>query len=193
MEQQQPQGQFTINLNYRRNGNPKAPALSGRISAPETPDKVLSFEAFEHDGEKGKYWIGTVDPRGASFRSALSNTAPERGTHFVSIRENRFKIFREDANGNPNPAYFDLTPEEQKKNDALPSFWATWTRSPNEPEIRAAAWERKPTRYGPWASGNTQYPQRTNDQVNGFRDEPAPGIEDVPFFDRSNEGYDGRA
>jgi hypothetical protein len=194
MDNQKPQqGEFAINLNFRRNGNPKAPALSGRISAPDSPDKVLAFDAFEHENDKGKFWIGSVDPRGASMRNALSSTAPERGTHFIAIRENGFKIFREDADGNPNPAYQALTDAEKKKHDALPSYWAVWTRGRNDPEIRAAAWERKPTRYGPWASGKTQYPQREMDAPDAFMDQAAPGRDEIPFHDHATAVSEGRA
>lgn len=154
----QPQGQFTINLNFRRNTNSNAPAMTGRISAPEAPEQLLSFDAFEHVGEKGRYWIGQVDPNQRSLRQSLASGGPARGTHFIAIRENTFKVFALDENGNPNPAYEALSPEDRKKADSQPAFWATWTRGATDKEIRAAAWEREPSRYGPWASGSTQYP-----------------------------------
>lgn len=166
----QAEGRFTINLNYRRNKNPDAPAISGRISSPEDPSTELAFDAFEHVGEKGRYWIGTV--ANPSLRHALLNGKPEQGTHFVAIRENSFKVFAKDENGAPNPAYEALSDEDKAKADKQPAFWATWTRGKNDPEIRAAAWEKN-GRYGPFASGTTQYPQRTKDGQEAAFSEPA--------------------
>jgi hypothetical protein len=153
---EQPQGNFVINLNFRRNGNAKAPPITGRISTPEEPEVEFNFSAFRHDSEKGPYWIGSVDMN-RTMRQAL-NATPVQGTNFVAIRENGFKVFKDHADGSRNPAYAALTPDQQKAEDAKPSYWATWTRTENEPQLRAAAWEREPTRYGPWASGNTQHP-----------------------------------
>lgn len=158
----QPRGNFVINLNFRRTGNDKAPPITGRISTPDDPETEFSFSAFRHDGDKGPYWIGPVDMN-RSMRQAL-NAQPERGTHFVAIRENGFKVFRELHDGSPNPAYAALSAEQQAHEDLKPAYWATWTRTAEEPQLRAAAWERDPSRYGPWASGNTQYPL-TKEQV----------------------------
>lgn len=152
----QPQGNFVLNLNFRRNGNDKAPPITGRISTPEDPETEYSFSAFRHDGEKGAYWIGPVDMN-RSMRQAL-NTQPARGEHFVAIRENGFKVFKELHDGKPNPEYARLSPEQQAHEDSKPAYWGTWTRTLDEPQLRAAAWERDPSRYGPWASGNTQHP-----------------------------------
>lgn len=153
----QPQGNFVINLNFRRNGNAKAPPITGRISTPEDPETEFPFSAFRHTSEKGPYWIGPVDMN-RSVRQALNATALN-GTNFVAIRENGFKIFKELHDGSPNPAYDALSPEQQKHEDSKPAYWASWTRTANDPQLRAAAWERDPTRYGPWASGNTQHPK----------------------------------
>ena len=153
----QPKGHFTINLNYRRKANDRAPDITGRISTPESPDQEFSFSAFEQTDKNGDtYWIGPVDTA-TSLRRALG-TLPERGHNFIAIRENGFKVFAEDRDGNPNPAYQALTPEERAREDAKPAFWAKWTRHPeNDPVLDAHAWEREPNRYGPWASGNTQH------------------------------------
>lgn len=153
---EQPKGNFKINLNFRRNGNAKAPPITGTISTPEDPETEFSFSAFRHDSEKGAYWIGPVDPN-RSMRQAL-NAQPTPNTHFVAIRENGFKVFKELADGSPNPAYAALTDDARAKEDSKPAYWATWTRGENEPQLRASAWERDPSRYGPWASGNTQHP-----------------------------------
>ncbi len=160
---EQPQGNFKMNLNFRRNGNDKAPPITGTISAPEQPDVAYAFSAFEQIDKSGEpYWIGPVDMN-RSMRQAL-NTQPQRGEHFVAIRENGFKLFKTLRDGSPNPAYAELTEEEQAHEDSKPAFWASWTRSPDEPQIRASAWERDANRYGPWASGNTQYPM-TKEEV----------------------------
>lgn len=154
---QQPQGNFVMNLNYRRKTNENAPAVTGRISAPEEPDVAYSFSAFAHEDDKGRpYWIGPVDAN-RTMRRAL-NATNERGTHFIAIRENEFKVFKELPDGTPNPDYTRLSKQEQELEDSKPSYWASWTRTLDQPQIRASAWEREPTRYGPWASGNTQYP-----------------------------------
>jgi hypothetical protein len=92
-----------------------------------------------------------------TMRQAL-NTAPAQGTNFVAIRENGFKIFKENSDGSPNPAYARLGKKQQAQEDAKPAYWGTWTRTPELPPLRAAAWERDASRYGPWASGNTQHP-----------------------------------
>lgn len=192
----QPQGQFTINLNFRRNANPNAPAITGRISAPETPDDVLTFDAFEHVGEKGRYWIGQVNPSQRSLRQSLVKGTPERGTHFIAIRENSFKVFPVDAEGRPNPAYEALSEADRKKADSQPAFWATWTRGPEDKEIRAAAWEREPSRYGPWASGSTQYPLPGKEQEHGVVDpvaEVSPARAPASVRARRATGSEGRA
>lgn len=160
---EQPQGNFKMNLNFRRNGNQKAPPITGTISAPEDLEQAFAFSAFEHIDDKGEpYWIGPVDTN-RSMRQAL-NTQPQRGENFVSIRENGFKVFKTLRDGSPNPDYAKLSEEEQAHEDSKPAFWASWTRSPDEPQVRASAWEREANRYGPWASGNTQYPM-TKDEV----------------------------
>jgi hypothetical protein len=158
----QPQGNFTMNLNFRRNGNAKAPPITGRISTPEDPETEFAYSAFEHTDKNGEtYWIGPVD-MSRSMRQAL-NATPTNGTHFVAIRENGFKVFKEHHDGAPNPAYATLTSEQQEHEDSKPAYWATWTRTDAEPQLRASAWEREPNRYGPWASGNTQHPLSKED------------------------------
>ena len=86
------------------------------------------------------------------------NTTPAQGTHFVAIRENGFKVFKELPDGSSNPAYAKLSEADRAKEDSKPAYWATWTRGETDPQLRASAWERDPSRYGPWASGNTQHP-----------------------------------
>lgn len=153
----QPQGNCVINLNFKRNTNPKAPAITGRISTPEDPETEFPFSAFEQTDKNGEsYWIGPVDVN-RSVRQALNATAL-RGTHFVAIRESSFKVFKELPDGSPNPAYSKLSPEQQEHEDSKPAYWGSWTRTANDPQLRISAWERDPTRYGPWASGNTQHP-----------------------------------
>ncbi len=73
-------------------------------------------------------------------------------------------MFKEDHTGQPNPQYVALTTEQQAHEDAKPAYWATWTRTEAELQLRASAWERDASRYGPWASGNTQHPL-TKEQV----------------------------
>jgi len=34
---EQPRGNFVMNLNFKRDANPKAPAITGRVSTPEDP------------------------------------------------------------------------------------------------------------------------------------------------------------
>jgi hypothetical protein len=154
----QPQGNFVLNLNFRRNTNKDAPPITGRISTPEDREAEYSFSAFEHTDKNGEnYWIGPVEMN-RSMRQAL-NTPPAQGTNFVAIRENGFKIFKTLQDGQtPNPAYAKLSAEQQAHEDSKPAYWATWTRTPELPQLRAAAWERETGRYGPWASGNTQHP-----------------------------------
>lgn len=153
---ERPSGNFTLNLNFRRNGNAKAPPITGRISTPEDPETEFQFSAFRNENEKGQYWIGPVDMN-RTMRQAL-NAVSERGTNFIAIRENSFKVFKEQADGSPNPAYAKLSAEQQALEVAKPTYWASWTRSANDPVLIAHAWERDPSRYGPWASGNTQHP-----------------------------------
>jgi hypothetical protein len=168
---EQPRGNFTLNLNFRRNGNAKAPPITGRISTPEDPETEYQFSAFRHENEKGQYWIGPVDMN-RSMRQAL-NTEAELGTNFVAIRENGFKVFKELTDSSPNPHYAELSNEEQALEDSKPAYWATWTRTENEPLLRAAAWEREPNRYGPWASGSTQHPM-TKEQAAAMLNAPEP-------------------
>lgn len=76
----QPQGNFVLNLNFRRNGNDKAPPITGRISTPEDPETEYSFSAFEHTDKTGQsYWIGPVDMN-RSLRQAL-NSQPQDVTN----------------------------------------------------------------------------------------------------------------
>lgn len=162
-----PEGNFKMNINFRRNGNNSRPAITGRISTPEDPQTHFDFSAFEKTDKNGEtYWIGPVE-MARSMRQAL-NTEPIRGAHFVAIRENQFKVFKEHLNGTPNPAYAALSAEEQAHADSLPAYWATWTRTANDPQLRASAWEREPNRYGPWASGQTQHPM-TKEQAAAMR------------------------
>jgi hypothetical protein len=158
-----PRGNFSMNLNFKRNGNAKAPPITGRISTPEAPETQYAYSAFKHLDDNGRpYWIGPVETS-TSLRHAL-NTAPERGTNFVAIRENGFRVFKELDDGSPNPAYAKLADAEKQHEDSKPAFWATWTRTPNDPQLIASAWDRDANRYGPWASGNTQHPM-TKEQV----------------------------
>lgn len=171
----QPQGNFIINLNFKRNSNPKAPPITGRISTPEDPETEYSFSAFQHTDKNGEaYWIGPVDMN-RSMRQAL-NAEPVQGTHFVAIRENGFKVFKEHHDGSPNPAYAALTEEQQAHEDSKPAYWASWTRTEAEPQLRASAWERDASRYGPWASGNTQHPL-TKEQAAAMQTGRADGTE----------------
>lgn len=159
----QPQGNFTMNLNFRRHANDRAPDITGSISTPEAPEAMFPFSAFEHTDKNGEtYWIGPVDMN-RSMRQAL-NTTPAQGTHFVAIRENGFKVFKDHHDGSPNPKYAALSEAERTHEDSKPAYWASWTRGEGEPQLRASAWERDPSRYGPWASGNTQHPL-TKEQV----------------------------
>ena len=153
----QPVGNFTMNLNYRRKKNEKDADISGVISTPEEPAVEYPYKAFLRHSDKGRYWIGPVEMN-RSLRQALTSETALRGTNFVAIRENGFKTFKEMDDGSPNPAYQALTAEQQQKEDSKPAFWATWTRTEAEPQLRASAWERDPNRYGPWASGNVQNP-----------------------------------
>lgn len=160
-------GQFTMNMNYRRNNNPKAPAITGRVSTPENPDAVFEFSAWQHRDQEGKpYWIGPVS-RTASVRQALLKDEPERGTHFLTIRLNEFKVFKEDEQGHPNAAYFELSEADRAKHDKMPSYWGSWTREAGEPTLKLAAWDRE-GRYGPWASGNTQHP-KTKEELEAMK------------------------
>jgi hypothetical protein len=173
----QPQGNFVLNLNFRRNGNAKAPPITGRISTPEDPEAEYLFSAFRHEGEKGQYWIGPVEMN-RSMRQAL-NAQPGPGTNFVAIRENGFKIFKTLEDGQtPNPAYTKLSAEQQTQEDNKPAYWATWTRAPELPQLRAAAWERETARYGPWASGNTQHPM-TKEQAAALGRTPEQATTDL--------------
>lgn len=155
------QGNFKMNLNFARNTNSKAPAITGSISTPEHPDRYYEFSAFaqtETDKETGEiksYFIGPVSAS-STMREALAQTK-EDNTHFIAIRENQFKVFSTLADGTPNPQYDALSEEDQKKEDAKPSWWGKWTRSKDLPILDASAWDREPNRYGPWASGNTQH------------------------------------
>jgi hypothetical protein len=182
----EPHGNFVMNRNYKHNSNPKAPSITGRISTPEDKDLEYHFAAFQKFDDDGKrYWIGPVDMT-LSFRHALTSDRPARGTNFVAIRENGFKIFKERDDGSPNPAYQVLTAEQQAKEDSKPPFWATWTRTDAHPKLRAAGWDRT-SRYGKFVSGSVQHPL-TKEQVEANKalyadadpefadmvDEPAP-------------------
>ena len=172
----QPQGNFVMNINFRRKGNEKAPPITGRISTPEDPEAQFSFSCFEHADKNGEiYWIGPVDVN-TSLRAAL-NTTPKQGHNFVTVRMNGFKVFKENIDGSLNPAYAALNPEQQKAEDAKPAFWGSWTRDPdNDPVLKHAAWERDPSRYGPWASGNTQHPL-TKDEADRLKAGQAPAMQ----------------
>jgi hypothetical protein len=73
-------------------------------------------------------------------------------------------VFKELDDGTPNSAYGKLNDAQKQHEDSKPAFWATWTRSANDPQLHASAWDREANRYGPWASGNTQHPM-TKEQV----------------------------
>lgn len=149
-----PVGNFVVNYNYDSRNNPRAPQFKGRVSAPEAPEVEFEFSAFRHlDDKNNPYWIGPVTTaktlRQASYATSL------RGHHFVTIRENGFKIFKENPDGTPNPAYEALSDEDKAKEDAKPSYWGSWTRNPdNDPVLKLAAWDRD----GQWTSGNSQHP-----------------------------------
>jgi len=154
---EQPRGNFTMNFNRKHTTNPELPPVTGRVSTPEDPDTEYSYAAFKHIDAKGvPYWIGPVQMH-HTVGSAL-DAKSERGTHFVAIRKNGFRIAKTLDDGSPNAAYAALSPAEQAHEDSKPAFWGSWTRTAGEPQLRMAAWDREPTRYGPWASGNTQYP-----------------------------------
>lgn len=165
-----PQGNFTMNLNFRRAKNANAPAITGSISTPENPERKFDFSAFaqqETDKDTGQvktYYIGPVNNT-SSMRAAL-NQSKENGTHFIAIRPNQFKIFDTLEDGSPNPAYDALDDEDKAKEDMKPAFWGKWTRTPELPVLDCSAWEREPNRYGPWASGNTQH-HMTKEQLQG--------------------------
>ena len=158
---EQPKGNFVMNINFRRASNSDAPAITGRISAPETPDRQFDFSAFAQQetdkvtGEIKTYFIGPVNNT-SSMREALAQKK-ERGTHFIAIRPNQFKIFATLDDGTPNPDYEALSDHEKAQEDLKPDWWAKWTRDANLPVLDASAWEREANRYGPWASGNTQH------------------------------------
>lgn len=166
-QSQQPRGKFTLNINFRRKGNAKAPPLTGILSTPEAPEKTFEFSAYEKVDKNGEvYWIGPVE-NARSVRQALNGPA-ERGTHFVAIRENAFKVFKELHDGSSNPAYAALTNEQQALEDKKPAYWGSWTRTANDPQLKLNAWEREPNRYGPWASGNTEHPL-TKEQADALK------------------------
>lgn len=164
----QPAGNFVMNLNFKRGANSKAPAITGRISTPEDPETEFPFSCFEHADKNGEvYWIGPVDTQ-TSMRGALTTT-PKPGHNFVTVRMNGFKVFKTHIDGSPNEAYAKLSPEQQALEDMKPSFWGTWTRDPEkDPVLRHSAWDREPSRYGPWASGNTQHPL-TKEQADALK------------------------
>jgi hypothetical protein len=121
----------------------KAPPITGRISTPEDPDTDYNFSAFKQIDDKGNlYWIGPVHMN-RTMRQAL-NTQPVKGTNFVAIRQNGFRVFKDMPDRSPNPAYAQLTADEQDHEDSKPCFCTTWTRTENEPQLRA--------------SGDTQHP-----------------------------------
>lgn len=163
-----PQGNFTMNINFKRGRNSDGPPITGRISTPEDPDKMYNFSAFAHEeadkltGEMRTYYIGPVN-MATNLREALAKTN-ERGTHFVAIRQNQFKVFATLEDGKPNPEFEALSTEDQEKEMAKPDWWAKWTRDVNAPVLDASAWERDANRYGPWASGNTQH-HMTKEQI----------------------------
>lgn len=165
-----PTGNFKMNLNFRRAKNSNAPAITGSISTPEHPDKMFDFSAFAQQetdkdtGEVKTYYIGPVN-NATTMREALSQTK-ENGTHFIAIRPNQFKVFATLEDGSPNPAYEALSEAEQQKEDIKPAWWGKWTRSAEQPVLDCSAWEREASRYGPWASGNTQH-HMTKEQLNG--------------------------
>lgn len=154
-------GAFKMNLNFKRSTNSRAPAITGVISTPENPDKSFEFAAFaqqENDKDTGEiktYYIGPVT-NASSMREALAQKK-DYGTHFIAIRPNQFKTFSTLDDGTPNPAYEALSEEARAKEDAKPAWWGKWTRTRELPVLDAAAWDRDATRYGPWASGNTQH------------------------------------
>lgn len=165
----QPQGNFKMNLNFARGNNSKAPAITGTISTPENPDREFDFAAFAHEehdkqtGEVKTYFIGPVTSA-ATMREALAQKK-EYGAHFITVRPNQFKVFETLEDGTPNPAYAILSDAERKKEDAKPSWWGKWTRSGELPVLDVSAWDREPSRYGPWASGNTQHHLAKNQEV----------------------------
>lgn len=158
---EQTKGSFTMNLNFRRGKNNNGPAITGVLSTPENPDKKFEFSAFaqtetdKDTGEVRTYYIGPVT-NAASMREALAQEK-KNGTHFIAIRPNQFKVFETLDDGTPNPAYLALSAEEKAKEDLKPAWWGKWTRTADLPVLDAAAWDREPNRYGPWASGHTQH------------------------------------
>lgn len=157
-KQKEAAGNFTMNI--RRDRGTNGPAITGRISVPEDPERMFEFSAFEQFDEKNRpYWIGPVN-LGDTTRAALAHK-PEQGTHFIAIRLNEFKVFptiidKDTPEGRPNPEYERLSAEQKELEGKKPTFWASWTRAKDSKQIHASAWDRH-GRYGPWASGNTQY------------------------------------
>lgn len=156
----QAKGNFKMNMNYARSANDRAPAITGTISTPENPENLFNFSAFAEQeadkktGEIKTYFIGPVS-NASSMRQALAQKK-EDGTHFITIRPNEFKVFATLEDGTPNPAYEALSDTQKEAEDAKPSWWGKWTRSKELPVLDASAWDRE-SRYGPWASGNTQH------------------------------------
>ncbi len=178
---EQPKGNFTMNLNFRRGKNNNGPAVTGRISTPENPDKLFDFSAFEHTeadketGELKTYYIGPVTAS-ATMREALAQKK-DNGAHFIAIRPNQFKVFETLNDGTPNPAYLALSDDEKAKEDLKPAWWAKWTRTQDLPVLDASAWDREASRYGPWASGHTQHHMSKNqlEQAASVDAEPSRG------------------
>ena len=153
---QQTQGNFVINLNFRRNTNPKAPPITGRISTPEDPETDFTFPPSTHDRNGESYFIGPVDMN-RSMRHALNRRTPSKAQHFIAIRENGFKIFKHhhDAPQTPNTPH-SPKPSNCTKTASPPiGHLDTHREGTATPCIRLGT---RPTRYGPWASGNTQHP-----------------------------------
>ena len=117
----------------------------------------------------------------ARVRQALHAT-DERGHNVIAIRENGFKVFKELADGSPNPAYTNLSAEDQAKEDAKPAFWASWTRTANDPVLHR---QRLGTRTQPLRPlGVRQHASRSaarpNSKPTCRPPNPPPNCDDAP-------------
>jgi hypothetical protein len=178
-----------------RTQNDRMPLFRGTISSPEEPDAMHEFAVWPYEGKEGKLFFAGpvrllstragVEEHLEAARMSVEEAAkidpdkvnPETGEiesypyelnpGTIILRVNNAKILMSD------PAFIALDQAAADTNAKRPLYWLKWQRDAGEKEVRGSLWDRS-GRYGPFLSGNTQYPlSREEAQALSATDTPA--------------------
>ena len=160
--------------------NDRMPLFRGTISSPDEPDVLHEYAIWPYLGKEGKVFFagpvrllstraGVEDHLEAAARMSAEDAAkidpdkvdPESSEIYenpyelnpgtIIMRVNNAKILKSD------PAFPALDEAAREINANRPLYWLKWQREAGAKEVRGSLWDRS-GRYGPFLSGNTQYP-----------------------------------